>query len=135
METLIDDLITEAINRYRESNYPTSAVNIFLENYLELHIRFPPSIPPLVRSQYTKIKDQLRACPSIERIIVAEEIRGHGLFNGLIDRLGNEPNVDCVCVSNVSNKDLAAHLSSCEEWRTLDSGPFAAFASFYKTFA
>lgn len=132
VEDVIEDLTQFVIDSFIVSEYPARPLYIFLPNLLELEIRMPPTLPDFILNKFGDITAGLRSCPSIEVIELPKWLQRQEFFETLVRKLGTIDGVQCVCVSNVANKEFSTYLELNSEWQTLNSMNLVGYKSFFR---
>lgn len=131
VEEIITNLVEQIVQAFKASGYPYRPLHLMLADNFEIEIRHPPSAPPFLMNKYENIADVLKACPSLEIVTLPEALRGQGFFNKLVSVIGNIPEVEAVCVSNVSNESFSKYLEESERWERLGDMVIQPFPSYF----
>ena len=115
----IKELVSDICTLLRESEYPRIPFDYIMPGVIILHIRIPPTVPPHIKARYPDIRDQVRAAPSIERVVVSTELRGRGIFRSLVEALLDLDFVDCLCITNVHTESFRQYFLKNDEWQEL----------------
>ena len=133
MDKAVDALVNAFIVMFRSAGYPVRPL-YYSEGGITLEIRVPPTLPDFIMKKYPRFRDGFRACPSIELIGIPYEWQGCGFFTKLVNALGAEPSVECVCISCVTNEVFSQKLQNNPEWELLYYSELFDVKGFYKVF-
>lgn len=112
-------ILNEILVGFRESGYPFNLYE-YCGHGIDLHIRQPPLVPGFISGTFSESRDQLRACPAINRIYLPDRLQGIGLFKDLVQGLYGFDDVMAVCVTEVSNPRFRRYLESTTGWNELE---------------
>lgn len=121
---------------FEQSEYPLESVSVYVEGFIDLHIRIPPVIPDFLKDKELltedDVLDRLKSSPSIERIDVEENYQNRGVFSMIVDNIGNLPSVKCVCVSNLIDPEFDEYFQGSLGWELLLIDEMFKQNSYYK---
>lgn len=132
IEQFVEELTDIVIQKFLISGYPARPFYMSIPRELELEIRIPPALPDFILNKYADIRAGLKACPSIEVIELPDWLQRKGFFETLVRKLGALDEVECVCVSNVANKEFSTYLDLNSGWQTLNSINLVGYKSFFR---
>jgi len=106
------------IEAFKNSKYSRRSFTYEDEN-LFVHIRIPPIVPKEIIEKQLGLRKAYSSCPAIENIQLSEDLRGEGFFKFLVDQMLSQPDIICVCITNVHNENFQKHLERDPDWKKL----------------
>jgi hypothetical protein len=132
IEEVVEEMTQIVIEKFIVSGYPNRPLYISAPGEFELEIRIPPALPDFILNKFTDIRAGYRACPSIEVIELPQWLQRKGFFGTLVRKLGALDGIECVCISNVANKEFSTYLDEKSEWQALGSQSLVGYKSFFQ---